>query len=207
MSGLKLGEAKSYWNKRSSTQKKLTVGYVGNSTLAKQDKEYQEKIDFVSPFINPSLKTLDYGCGAGRWAFLFENYLGVDITENLLNIAKEENPTKSFYQLKEPYLSANDDQTTLDYLSEVEQFFSSTVLQHCDDNLVSKIFETMSIFKNTDIDFVLYETTIKKGAYHNKGRTLEQYISLMSPYFEVKSKVESEHKVHGQPHAVFLIKV
>lgn len=203
MSGLNKNQVKDYWVKRSSKQGGLTVGFSGNTTMQAQDEEYNQKIEFVKPFLDPNLRTIDYGCGIGRWAKLFNNYLGVDITPSLLDIAKENNPDKEFLQLSKPYF-------TQDAIAKIkpwdfQQFFTSTVLQHCDDELVSDIFKSLSKIKKENFVCVLYETSIKNGAYHNKGRDIYEYIRLMSPYFQYKGGRWETHNVHGADHSVYKI--
>ncbi len=44
-------------------------------------------------------KVLDFGCGNGRFSKFFNknNYIGIDISKNLIQIAKEKFPDKKFY--------------------------------------------------------------------------------------------------------------
>jgi SAM-dependent methyltransferase len=197
MNGLTKEETQDYWVNRSSQQGKRTVGFGGNNA-AQQEIEYDEKISFVTPWVDPEALTLDYGCGVGRWSKIFNNYIGVDITQNLLDIAIKENPSKEYYQLSTPTL---ENFTTID-LSKVEQFFASTVLQHCDDSLCDDILRTFAKHSTTSPTFILYETSIKEGAYHNKGRTALEYGNMISKYFPIVEVTSEEHLVHNQAHTV-----
>lgn len=197
MNGLNKKEVKDYWVTRSSIQEKRTVGFCGNS-LNEQDNEYNEKTSFVLPWVDREAVTLDYGCGVGRWSWMFENYIGVDLTQNLLKIAIKENPTKKYYHLKHPSLHEFKD----DNLSKINQFFSSTVLQHCDDTMCDDIIRTFSEYNPPSPTFILYETSIKTGAYHNKGRTSNEYASIIAKYFNVIDVKFEEHLVHNQPHTI-----
>lgn len=197
MNGLTKQEAQEYWVNRSDQQGKKTVGFVGHN-LNQQDTEYDEKISFVLPWVDRKLLTLDYGCGVGRWSWMFNEYIGVDITQNLLDIAIKENPYKKYYHLSTPTL---ENFTSVD-LSQVKQFFASTVFQHCDDNLCSDIIQTFANHNPISPTFILYETSIKEGAYHNKGRSALEYANIISKYFSVKEVKFEEHLVHGQPHIV-----
>lgn len=49
-------------------------------------------------YIPKDAKVLDAGCGYGRWAKSFQNYTGTDFSPDFLDIAKKENPYKTFLQ-------------------------------------------------------------------------------------------------------------
>jgi len=197
MNGLNKQEVQKYWVDRSQQQGKKTVGFIGHD-LNQQNKEYDEKISFVLPWVDRELLTLDYGCGVGRWSWIFDRYIGVDITQNLLDVAIKENPYKKYYYLSTPTL---ENFTAVD-LSQVKQFFASTVLQHCDDDLCDNIIQTFALHKPVSPTFILYETSIKEGAYHNKGRSALEYANIISKHFSVKEVKSEEHLVHNQPHTV-----
>ena len=42
---------------------------------------------------------LDVACGPGRFAQIFEKYVGIDFSEGMLKVAREKNPTKRFEQI------------------------------------------------------------------------------------------------------------
>lgn len=52
----------------------------------------------LADLVPPNARVLDYGCGNGRMAALFkpDNYLGVDPSKELINIAKELHPNYKF---------------------------------------------------------------------------------------------------------------
>lgn len=198
MSGIKYQNVKEYWDKRSSIQKELTVGFSGNQNMSLQNNEYDEKTEFVKQYIDNNLKTLDYGCGIGRWSNLFKNYLGVDITKNLLEIAKEKNKDKQYILLEKPILS------NIDYV--FEQFFTSTVLQHCDDDLVDDIIKSLYEAKQSGFVIVLYENSIVK-APHVNGRKPQEYKKMFEKYFNVLSFESDTHIVHNEEHSITRLKV
>lgn len=43
-----------------------------------------------------NLKVLDAGCGYGRWSEMFSNYVGVDFSEDFIDLAKGKYPNKQF---------------------------------------------------------------------------------------------------------------
>lgn len=198
MSGISYENVKNYWDRRSSLQEELTVGFNGNSSMKLQNNEYVVKTEFVKKFLEKKLKTLDYGCGIGRWSNLFDNYLGVDITKNLLDIAKENNKDKNYILLEKPILK------NIDY--DFEQFFTSTVLQHCDDDLVDRIINSLYEVKNNGFVIVLYENSIVK-ADHVNGRSPERYRTMFEKYFNIISFESDSHIVHGEEHSITKIVV
>jgi ubiquinone/menaquinone biosynthesis C-methylase UbiE len=198
MNGLNHLEVKEYWRKRSSSQKELTVGFAGHQNKTLQDNEYKTKIDFIEHYIDKNLATIDFGCGIGRWAYLFNNYLGVDITENLLNIAREKYPDKNFLLTKTPTLPL------INY--KFSQFFTSTVLQHCDDHLVDKIIKSLHTLKQTDFSIVLYENSSVQLSHVN-GRKPEIYKCMFEKYFNLKSFQFDTHTVHNEVHSVTILLV
>jgi trans-aconitate methyltransferase len=198
MNGLNHLEVKEYWKKRSSSQKELTVGFAGHKNKKLQDNEYKTKIDFMIPYINKNLATIDFGCGIGRWADLFDDYLGIDITENLLNIARENYPDKHFFLTNTPTLPS------VSY--KFSQFFTSTVLQHCDDHLVDKIIKSLHALKQSDLAIVLYENSSVQLSHVN-GRKPEIYKSMFEKYFNIKSFQFDTHVVHNEAHSVTVLSV
>ena len=87
-------------------------------------------------------------------------------------------------------------------LKDVEQFFSSTCLQHCSDELVQLILGSVKKYAKKEITFVLYEASTIGGVSHCKGRSFLDYSCFISAEWKVKSASSEEHLVHGQPHSV-----
>jgi hypothetical protein len=126
-------------------------------------------------FISPVQATLDYGCGIGRNSVLFKSkYVGMDMTKELLDIAKFKNPDKEFSYISTPYIPET-------FIGEwVEQFFTATVLQHCDDGLVGKIFKSFYDSKPINIrQIVLYENSSKFIKPHVIGRQPIEYANFI----------------------------
>lgn len=199
MTGIKKENVKKYWDNRSSQQGKNTVGF-GNKPLTEQDKNYQIRYSFILPYLDTTLKTIDFGCGVGRYSGFFEpdKYLGVDITKNLLDIAVHENSKHDYNLLSEPNL------TGINY--DYEQFFVATVLQHNDDDGVRDILRTI----NSDFlkRIVLYENTSdipNREGRHIKFRSVKEYIEFMKEFFNVKTFDFDEHVIHGEKHSVIQI--
>lgn len=209
--GLNEDEAQKYWVERTARQGELVVGYGGHTTLMEQDKEYEEKRGFVLPFLNKTAKTIDYGCGIGRWSDVFVgDYLGVDITPQAISIAQERNKVSLAYGqyeiLSEPFFTDENSYITT-FLEDVEQFFSSTCLQHCSDGLVKRIFASLKKYAKKDLTFVLYEASTIGGMAHCKGRSFTDYTNFLSEHWKIRAASSEEHLVHGQPHSVHRIEV
>jgi SAM-dependent methyltransferase len=76
---------------------------------------------------------LDLGCGCGRFAALFEDYVGVDLNERAIQIAKWRHPAKDFRQL---------DIVTAE-LPKAANIITSAVLQHIPSNLIGGVVEKL----------------------------------------------------------------
>ena len=197
MHGLSKDKVEHYWAHRAAKHGARTVGY-SNKDMGTQDARYLVKKEFVAPYIDRSLHTLDYGCGIGRWADQFDNYVGVDITTALLELARKFSPEKTFLQLREPTLFGMEGRKEL---RNVEQFFSATVLQHCDDELLMEIFRSFHAIRNCFVSFVFYENSQVKAAHVN-GRKPAQYLEMLGELFDVKAFGHESHKIHGEQHSI-----
>ena len=62
-------------------------------------KHFWRGLEFIADYAKEGDRVLDFGCGNGRLLELFSgkkiDYLGVDISEKLINIAKEKYPNKA----------------------------------------------------------------------------------------------------------------
>jgi len=195
---IKLSEdgVRTYWKNRAKKDGIRATGRY-SCTLAEQDKRYRVQKKFVFAYCPRHLRTLDYGCGIGRYAEDFEYYLGVDFTESLLAIARERCPGAKFLKLNSSFLDCE-----LDFGPEL--IFTSCVLQHNQDDVVLKIFESFVPIVKGDIMFGLYENTeIQSG--HMRGRTGEEYVGMISAYFKVCEWETHSHRM-SEEHAFTLIK-
>ena len=200
--GLNENDVQSYWAERTKRQGELVVGYGGHTNMEQQNAEYKDKRAFVIPFLDKTAKTLDYGCGIGRWSDIFDGmYLGVDITNQAISIAQKRNKERVYAVLSKPFFT-DDDEHINSFLEGVEQFFSSTCLQNCSDTLVRKIFSSLKKYAKKDLTLVLYEASTIGGMAHCKGRSFSDYTKLISEHWSIKSASSEEHLVHGQPHSV-----
>lgn len=112
-------------------------------TLIKQDKR---------SFKDMSL--LDLGCGTGRDARMVAtsgmHYVGVDLSEGMLGVARENNPNEKFIKM---------DVTDLDFgEGEFDVVWASAVLLHLDeDDLAKTMKEIRSVLKNDGYLYVAME--------------------------------------------------
>jgi SAM-dependent methyltransferase len=195
---MKKSQILDYWKNRAENQKERTVGWNGIS-IEKQDITYQQRKDFIFKFCPRNLKTLDYGCGIGRYAMEFNEYLGVDITHQLLKIAKKRNPTKTFQQLNELNL------TGINFIPEL--FFTATVLQHNPDDVVEGIFKSLSLIKSENMMLCLYENSSDKNI-HMHPRSSSDYIDIVSKFFTIKNSKGDKHTLHKTSvHDITIIEV
>ena len=93
MPGIALDKVKAYWEKRSAKHGERTVG-PNNWPAKRQDELYATRQEFVKTRMPCDKLVLDYGCGTGRYSGLFvpSKYLGMDVCERLLSVAKQRNP-------------------------------------------------------------------------------------------------------------------
>ncbi len=102
----------------------MNMGPTSEDSYSKFIKKNFKKKDFV----------LDFGCGAGFFAKLFnyKNYLGVEINESFLNTSKKKNPKHNFRLLKDNYLKG--------YENKINFIFINNVLHHLTDDQIIKTF-------------------------------------------------------------------
>ncbi|MEI7792881.1 MAG: class I SAM-dependent methyltransferase [Candidatus Berkelbacteria bacterium] len=86
--------------------KKTTDDYNRIAPLFSRTRDYlPEDIIALKQYVKPKSHVLDLGCGNGRLYELFQNdgvsYTGVDVSENLINIAQERYPSAAF-QVSDP---------------------------------------------------------------------------------------------------------
>lgn len=187
---------RTYWEKRAKRNGVRTTGHI-SYTLQGQDERYKAQKQFIFAYCPQHLKTLDYGCGIGRYAEDFEYYLGVDFTKSLLTIARERCPTAKFLKLNSSFLDRE-----LDF--DPELIFTSCVLQHNPDDVVLKIFESFVPIVKGEIVFGLYENTETQSG-HMRGRTSKEYVDMIGVYFKVNEWEPYLHRM-GEEHAFTLIK-
>lgn len=196
-----LGESEiaKYWANRAARQGERTVGFQ-NSPLEVQDQRYALRAEFIVPHLDRSLATLEYGCGIGRYASYFEEYVGVDVTERLLEIARDRHPHTRFELLRQPWLDA-----TFDW--DFQQVFTATVLQHNDDSMVNRILGSIAARKSAGFRFALYEN-FHRNARHVAARSPERYLELVCEHYSnADLKATDSHVIHGERHCLTIIDV
>jgi hypothetical protein len=128
-----------------------------------------------------------------------EKYMGVDINPNIIGVAKNKYPNRNFFVY-----------VPFEFNVEVVMFnpqtiFTCTVLQHCDDEFVKKIFESfIRLFNDQRIQkrcFYFYENS-KARVSHVCGRSFEEYYNLLNIYFEIEEWHTKTHIVHNEKHTV-----
>ncbi len=196
---LKIEEIEKYWNKRSEVYKEKSVGFQ-NEEMKDQEEHYRQRYDFILGKIPLDRKTLDYGCGSGRYSQFFdkEKYIGMDICENLLRIAEEKNPGYCYHKLNTPVPE--------EIGFKAEMFFTATVLQHNCDEVVEKIFQKLAIMAKGRILLCLYENTSKKkGGYHICFRSEEKYLEMIEKNLEIMTWQSDSHIIHGEEHSLIIV--
>lgn len=92
----------------------LEAGYDKIAEKFSQTRNFfWRDFEFLEKYVEEKDYVLDFGCGNGRLAKFLENkkinYFGVDVSQNLVNIAKKKYPEKIFSKInRQDSLSFND---------------------------------------------------------------------------------------------------
>ena len=190
-----------YWRERATKYGKLAVGYK-NSPAVKQNAIHTLNTDFIFDLCPTDLYTLDFGCGIGKYAQNFDRYVGCDVTEQFLSVAKEENPDKVFHLLTRPHIDSDEDR-----FSKVELVFVATVLQHNSDAGVNEILESLRHVTENKFMLALYENSSDASAAHIKGRKSVEYRNFVSRHYNIRSFIYRTHVVAHEDHTLTLLAV
>ncbi len=188
-----------YWKRKAASCGERAVGY-NESQMSVQDRNYAVRKEFIFSHCPTWMRTLDYGCGIGRYSPEFRDvYIGADITGEFLGIATKNNPGKTYVPLETP-MPVHEELIGIEF----EMFFTATVLQHCSDELVGKIFGAAGRLMKDTCLFVLYENDFKH-APHIEGRSSSRYADMMSKQREVLSLGSHSHEIHGEKHTLTIM--
>lgn len=125
---------KEYWEDRAET-------------WVNEPEDFNGWDEILNRFIDPKKKTIEIGCGTGRWSALFEDYEGWDISQKLVDYASKKHPDKQFKCVdirKTPVVAP--------------QIFAFSCLQHIPKGELKKV-----ILKG---DIIAVEPNIPSGVEH-----------------------------------------
>lgn len=114
---------KQNWDMRADKYGYDAVGVIGTRGEI-QKEQYRKTIEFLKKKIPKTKTVVDYGCGVGKLSNLFNHnkYQGIDISDKMVEIAREHHPDYSFSQIQE--------------LPKATIYFTANVLQHNPDNFI-----------------------------------------------------------------------
>lgn len=138
-------DPKTYWEDRAAN-------WIGENLSFEPWKEILDK------YIDWNAKTIEIGCGTGRWSELFSDYYGIDISEKLIEHAKKTYPDKLF--------SVDDIRNSRFAFTQV---FSFTAMEH----VPTADINTVSFDKKSKLFFV--EPNVKSGVEHCFNHDYEKY--------------------------------
>lgn len=175
-----------YWNLRYERHHVKVPGF-GNTKEGVQDIEYQQKIKFIQESIDFNLKTLDYGCGIGRYAPLFNSdlYYGYDPISKAIEIAKQRNPGYKFSNVI-PYFKP-------------DQILFCTVLQHIKEPKIQ-----LGELSNPKMVIVYENTSNAKDKNYIFFRKPIYYKRLIFELFGLNCVDEKYHFVNSEKHTLMV---
>jgi hypothetical protein len=206
--GLSVQQAPAYWRERYQREGWNAVGF-GNVPQPEQDAILTAKQEFLAPHLDVSLRTVDYGCGIGLFSPLFDpnRYLGIDLMNEFIEHASRRNPAHR-YQNTPSAIGTKALWNVGMNSSDLEQFFTTNVLQHNDDLVVREILAGLSQWKPAGFRLALYENTHEaKGKPHMRFRSPAQYEAMIGEHFQIRSFMQVSHEVHGERHTFMQVEV
>ncbi|ALL01991.1 Methyltransferase domain protein [Pyrodictium delaneyi] len=177
---------KKYWEERAKLAVKdiyQAVCAYGRSHIENKAMDIIQKKVFASMLKGVDLrgkKVLELGCGVGRWVPFITSYgakyVGVDISENMIEVARKRFPNASFYKIDSTDLPFPDNSF---YLS-----FSITVIHHNNYDAQSKLIdELVRVTQPNGYIFLL------EGIAHG-GRKKTWFNTFARPVHDWVSEVE-----------------
>lgn len=155
----------------------ITMYQDKNPSLA-EERDYIEKKK-VTPYLllTQNSRVLDIGCGVGRWGFYLAErvteYLGIDFSDDLIEIAKAENEKKGYPMLHFQTLSATSLlPDCLSVSSPFSHFIIAGVMTYLNDRDCKIMLKSLRILSNKGA--VLY---IREPVAVNQRLTLINYYS------------------------------
>ena len=210
-------DVKQLWQDRHKMSGGLSTGPHTRSA-EKQDADYAERRAWLSARIGKkilNMPVMDYGCGTGRYTTMWTGkYVGVDITQQFVDEAREANPERDFFVLDVPFLP-DDDPREFFSACIPRVFFTATVLQHCSDELIRKIFASLRKLDYPLKYFVLYENAseiariagkdIPAPAVCRDTRELEDILRLNGWPWNLATNYT--HDIHGAEHRLTIVRL
>ena len=191
--GLTKAEIPNYWTTRAQDYDRRRWWGPGAATPEEHIKQVADRAEFIFETCPRTLRTLDYGCGIGRYSKYFEadKYRGVDISGPYLEIARKDNPGREFVQIASPVWDE-----LLDW--DIEIFFTATVLQHCSDEVVDRLFANLAKKQPNRFALSLYEYANPAWTCRQTmGRTPAEYVKMVGKHFHIVSSMSQDHMIHG----------
>ena len=191
--GIAQGAILDYWTKRGERYANDRVWGPGAGTPEQHAAQVEERAAFIFEACPTDVRTLDYGCGIGMYTPYFppEEYVGVDLSQAHMRLAREANPGHYFIQIASPVWSEP-------FSWAFDLFFTATVLQHCSDEVVDGLFKNLSLKRPGTFSLSLYEfATPTPDHRQTVGRLPEQYIEMVAKWFAVIGTSSRTHTIHG----------
>lgn len=174
-----------YWSARASGSegKSLHAVCVSGATEIENrcaDRTQRRLMESALKHVNTRRKrVLEYGCGAGRWIEFFQrrgwSWSGVDISSEMLEMAKKQNQNVELRKIEESNLPS--------YEKSFELVYSVTVVHHNPYDQQRKIMAEMVRILRDDGYLILFEGLENSSTHFNMfPRSRSSWISLAESY-------------------------
>lgn len=191
-----------YWDKRAQKLQRYK-GEESYTTITLPFYLYRRSriLDILNAINVEGKRCLDLGCGDGYYSVYLKNrganIIGVDISNNMLNLAKRQAEKESldipFYKIDGEHPPFSDN-----YFDIV---LTIGVLQHVtEESRLGKLLEEVSRVLNANGHVLIFEALTSKKRQHNPkstmvARTFDEYVSL----FETHNLAFKSHLVISSP--------
>lgn len=194
----KIQDVEKIWDARVERLGEYATDRIG-STIEEKDAERVQRFEFIKKHLwgRPS-NVIDYGCGSGLMCELFNHvdYLGLDVSQKMIALARNKNPGYLFMPIQMDI--------GLDITFQKKNIFIATVLQHNELETVDHIVscctgaEAVILYENTDSSL--------KDTDNIAYRPPDWYMQKVFDWTEKEPVDIISHTIHNQKHSLMIFR-